>query len=223
MHKLIAAFCSLLFAGMAPVYASNQYTPKQREALAQRVGAVYWINVVEGKVPAFLIAPTKGSASFLPADNESFEITELTDQANQDAVYKVKFNSGKIAYLRPEVFMEEFNSTILSADPLAEKKLKAEQQAESEKQRVAWINAQSWPPNVKEAALKKQPVTGLNVDEVRQIMGEPSRVIKSDGGTGITKLRGALRLRTERWIYPGGLALTFQNGILNKVEHPNTK
>ena len=114
-------------------------------------------------------------------------------------------------------------NTILAADPLGEKKLKAEQQAEEEKKRVAWINAQSWPPNVKEAALKKQPVTGLNLEEVRQIMGQPTRVIKSDGSSGITKLPFALRLRTERWIYPGGLALTFQNGILNKVEHPNSK
>ena len=131
--------------------------------------------------------------------------------------------SGKIAYLRPEIFLEELNNRILAADPFAEKKLKAKQQAEDEKQRVAWINAQGWPPNIKEAALKKQPVTGLNVDEVRQVMGQPNRIVKSDGGGGITKLRGSLRLNVQRWIYPDGLVLTFQNGILNKVERPSSK
>jgi len=223
MVKSIVTVFSLLFAVIAPVQAANQYTAKQLDALAQRVGIVYWINIVEGRTPEFLSAPTKGATSFRPSNNESFEITELTNQPNQEPFYKVKFNSGKVAYLRPEIFIEEFNGTILTADPLAEKKLKAEQQAEEEKQRVAWINAQGWPANVKEAALKKQPVTGLNIDEVRQVMGQPNRIVKNDGGTGITRLRGPLRVRTERWIYPDGLILTFQNGILNKVERSGNK
>ena len=81
------------------------------------------------KPPAFLSAPAPSAATFRPAQNESFEITELAGRAAKDPYYKVKFQSGKVGYIRPEMFFEEFNATILSADPLADEKKRAEERS----------------------------------------------------------------------------------------------
>jgi len=218
--NLITAVSVVFLALIQTASASSHYTAKQLDALAERVGSEFWINAVAGRVPVFLTAPAAGSPTIRPANNESFEITELVGQANKNPYYKVKFASGKIAYLRPEVFHEEINSTILIADPLADEKSKAEKLAEDEKQRAAWINAQGWPPAVKEAALKKQPMAGLTGDEVKHVLGAPRRVVKVGG---FTKARGPANIHDERWFYPDGSVLYFTNGILSKVDRPSVK
>ena len=200
--------------------ASSHYTAKQLDALAERVGGEFWIHAPAGKAPLFLTAPAPGAATFRPSDNESFEITELIGRADKNPYYKVKYQSGKIAYLRPETFNEEFNSTIVNSDPRAYEKRKAEQLAADEKQRLAWISAQGWPAALKEAAIKKQPPPGLTSGEVRQVMGPPRRIAKT---SGLTKLRGPARINEERWFYPDGSVLLFNNSILSKVEQPNSK
>ncbi|MGH7817677.1 MAG: hypothetical protein ACREOR_09850 [Candidatus Binatia bacterium] len=200
--------------------SSSHYTAKQLDALAERVGGEFWIHAPAGKAPLFLTAPAPGAATFRPSDNESFEITELIGRADKKPYYKVKYQSGKIAYLRPETFHEEFNSTIVNSDPRADEKRQAEQLAEDEKQRVAWINAQGWPAALKEAAIKKQPSPGLTSGEVRQVMGPPRRIAKT---AGLSKTRAPLRVNEERWFYPDGSVLLFSNGILSKVDRPGGK
>jgi len=205
-------------ARIAP--ASNHYTAKQLDALAERVGSEFWINAPAGKAPLFLTAPAPNAATFRPSDNESFEITELIGRANKNPYYKVKFHSGKVAYLRPEILHEEINSSIVSNDPLAEEKRKAEQSAEEEKQRREWINAQAWPAAVKEAAIKKQPMAGLSSAEVKQVMGAPRRVVKV---SGLVKTRGPTQVNEERWFYADGVVLLFRNDILSQVARPGAK
>jgi len=200
--------------------ASDHYTAKQLDALEERVGSEFWIKAPAGKAPRFLTAPTPNAATFSPSDNESFEINELVGRANNNPYYKVKFQSGKVAYLRPETLHEEINATIVSSDPLAEEKRKAEQSAEAEKQRLEWINAQTWPPAVKEAATKKQPMPGLNSEEIKQVMGPPRRIVKTKG---LVKARGPTHVNEERWIYADGLVLVFRNDILSQVERPGAK
>ncbi len=200
--------------------ASNHYTAKQLDALAERVGSEFWINSPAGKAPLFLTAPAPNAATFRPSDNESFEISELVGRANKNPYYKVKFQSGKVAYLRPEALHEELNSTIVSSDPLAEEKRKAEQSAEVEKQRLAWIKAQAWPPAVQEAAIKKQPTPGLNSGEIKQVMGPPRRIVKA---SGLVKSRGPAQVHEERWFYADGVVLLFRNDILSQVDRPGAK
>jgi hypothetical protein len=204
----------------APAAATNHYTAKQLEALAQRVGSEFWINAPSGNAPLFFTAPAAGAATFRPANNESFEISELTGITNKTPYYKVKFQSGKIAYLKPETFHEEINSTIVNSDPMAEEKRKAAEQAEAEKQRLEWINAQPWPPKLKEAAINKHPTPGLSSAEVRQVMGPPRRIVKLSGQA---KVRGATTVHEERWFYPDGTVLWFRNEILSRVDRPNAK
>lgn len=222
MRKLSSLTCAILLtlAPTAATLASNHYTAKQLEALAERVGGEYWINAPAGNAPPFFAAPAANSASFRPSDNESFEIYELTGRATKTPYYKVKFKSGKIAYLRPETFIEEFNAKIVGSDPLAEQKQKAAEQAEAEKQRLAWINAQPWPATLKEAAIKKQPMPGLSSAEVRQVLGAPRRIAKRGG---LNKVRGPAAVKEERWYYPDGMVLLFHNEILNRVERPQAK
>jgi hypothetical protein len=74
---------------------------------------------VKNQTPAFLSNPTANAASFHPQANESFEITELVGRQEKNPYYKVKFNSGREAFIHPEMFLEELNLRITSVDPLA--------------------------------------------------------------------------------------------------------
>jgi hypothetical protein len=214
MFKLIFLPLAILLSFGGAAFASNHFTDKQLEALASRVGKTFWITSVNGKTPVFLTAPAAGAATFRSEDNGSFEIVELTGQAKRDPYYKVRFESGKVGYIRPEIFHEEFNATILTIDPRADEKKKSVRHAEEEQKRVEWIKAQPWSPAVKEAALRKQPTPGLNGAEVKQIIGLPSRV---------TKTRGPIKFPEELWFYPDGSVLTFHSGLLSKIEKREAK
>jgi hypothetical protein len=211
MPTLSAVIAWIILLTVNAVTASNHYTEKQLDALATRVGKIYWINAPSqnAKSPTFLSAPTANAPSFSADGSDSFEITDLTGRANKDPYYKVKFESGKVGYIRPEVFLEEFNVTILSMDPRADEKKHLEEQASEEKKRIEWINSQPWSRAVKEAAIKKQPIPGLNTAEVKHVLGEPRRV---------TKLRGLAKVSEEHWFYPDGSVLIFNNGLLSRIE-----
>jgi hypothetical protein len=206
--SLLVVYAISLTVGVNAVW-SGYYTAKQLDAFEDRVGKTYWINSRQGKPPAFLSAPSQGASTVSPGETESFEIVELTGRGNDDPYYKVKFESGKLGYIRPETFLDQFNMTIVNADPLAEEKKKAETDSTEEKKRVAWINAQPWSPAVKQAAIKKQPTPGLNTTEVKQILGPPRH---------IRKLRSPLLAAEEQWLYPDGSVIVFNNGLLSRIE-----
>jgi hypothetical protein len=203
----------LLFAP-SKVFSSDHYTEKQLDALEARVGKMFWLNPRNEKKPVFLSAPAPTAATFSPAQNESFEITELAGRAAKDPYYKVKFESGKVGYIRPEMFIEEFNATILSADPLSDERKHAEAQSIEEKKRIDWIDTQPWSLPVKEAAIKKQPTPGLDAAEVKRVLGPPRRVMK---------VRGAIKVSEEHWFYPDGSVLIFNNGLLSRIEKTQNK
>lgn len=206
--RAVRFFLLALVIPAAIAAAATQPTEAQIEALTKRVGTIYWIAAVNDRTPAFFAAPAANAPSFNPRDNESFEIVELTRQKDQDPYYRVKFDSGKEGYIRPEVFVEEVNSTILTADPLAEEKKKAAAAIEEERKRVQWIRSQPWSPAVKEAAIKRIPVPGLTMAEVKFVMGSPARITKG------TAVRGT----EERWHYADGAVLTFHNRLLNRAD-----
>lgn len=196
----------LVLVTVAPT--SAQYTPKQLEALATRVGKAYWVAVIDGRSLAILSAPSANAASFTAVNNESFEIVEIVRQMEKDPYYKVRFESGKEGYIRPEDFVEELNLTIMTADPLAGDKKKAADAAEQERQRVEWIQSQPWPASVKAAAIKRMPVAGLTQAEVKHILGNPLRVTKVS----------RQRVAEERWHYADGSVLIFHNHLLSQVD-----
>jgi hypothetical protein len=208
VHRTVRFLLLALLVPAAIALAASQPTEAQLEALAKRVGTMYWVAVVNDRTPAFLAAPAASALSLSAGDNESFEIVELTRQKDKEAYYKVKFESGKVGYIRPEVFVEELNLTILTADPLAGEKKKAAAAAEEEQKRVQWIRSQPWSAAVKEAAIKRIPVPGLTAAEVKNVLGNPARITKG------TALRGS----EERWYYADGAVLTFHNRLLNRVD-----
>jgi hypothetical protein len=191
-----------------PAHASNHYTDHQLDALATRVGRIYWIVAVKNQTPAFLSSPTANAASFRPP-NESFEITELVGRKDKNPYYKVKFDSGKEAFIQPEIFLEELNSSIASVDPQAIDKKKAAAAAEEEKKRIEWIQAQPWSRTIKEAAIKRQVIGGMNGQEVKKILGNPIRV---------TKVKAQLNVAEEHWLYADGSTAVFLNGLFNRIE-----
>jgi hypothetical protein len=192
-----------------PAPASDRYTDHQLDALATRVGKIYWIVAVKNQTPLFLSSPTANAASFRPQANESFEITELVGRQDKNPYYKVKFNSGKEAFIQPETFLEELNLGIAAVDPQAIDKKKAADAAEEEKKRVEWIQAQPWPRNVKEAAIKRQVLGGMNGAEVKKILGNPLRV---------SRVKAQLNVIEEHWLYPDGSTAVFINGLYNRLE-----
>jgi hypothetical protein len=209
------SLCAWLVLGLGhSAWPSNHYTTKQLEALASRVGQTYWSQPVGGKGPSFATAPEINAKLIRVDAVESFQITELVGQAAKNPYYKIKRENGQEAYISPEQFLEALNLTILTIDPAAEDKRKAAETAEADKKRIEWIKAQPWSPAIKEAAIKKQPIPGLSTTEIRNVLGQPSRIIK---------LRGTSKVADERWTYPDGSVLIFQNGLLNGVEHPQTK
>jgi hypothetical protein len=199
---------SLTVAGF-PAHASNHYTVRQLDVLATRVGKTYWIVAVNNRIPAFLSAPAGNASSFQPQANEAFEITELTGREQRNPYYKVKFDSGKEGYIQPDKFLDELNLTIAGVDPQAYEKNKAAAAAAEEKKRVAWIQAQPWSPGIKEAAIRRQIIGGMNEEEVKRILGSPVRM---------TRVKAQLNVAEEHWLYPDGSTAIFYNGLLNRIE-----
>jgi hypothetical protein len=209
------SLCAWLVLGLDhSAWPSHHYTAKQLEALASRVGRTFWSQPVAGKGPSFATAPAANAKLFRVDAVESFQIIELVGQAAKNPYYKIKRENGQEAYISPEQLLESLNLTILTIDPAAEDKRKAAETAEADKKRVEWIKAQPWSPAIKEAAIKKQPIPGLTTNEIKNVLGQPSR---------ITKLPGTSKVAEERWTYPDGSVLIFQNGLLNGVEHPQSK
>jgi hypothetical protein len=208
-HRTIAALLFVVFAFLATDGASPSYTPRQLEAFATRIGKTFWISSVDNRTPTFLSRPTPKAASFPVRANESFIIIELVGQKTSSPYYRVRFDSDKEGYITPETFHEELNLRILILDPQADEKKKAGQAAEEDKQRKEWIQAQPWSQSVKEAAINRHPVPGMNGAEIKKVLGNPIRVIKA---------RGRQNLAEERWLYPNGSELVFHNGLLIRVE-----
>ncbi len=194
--------------------ASRHYTDAQISILANRIGKIFWIQDSDGRTPILLTAPGAASSTFSARAGDSFEIVELVGRKNRNPYYKLRLASGREAYLRPEIFHEELNLTILTTDPLADEKRRAAAQAEEQKKLTQWINAQAWSPTVKEAALRGQVIPGMNRDEVKKIAGAPSRVSK-------VQLPGTSP--AEHWHYPDGKELIFHNGLLSHSISENSK
>lgn len=206
--RLASSFLLALFSYTGTAVASGHFTEAQLDALASRVGRTFWIKPADGKLPQFRSTPDLSAATFAAEDRHSFEIVELGGRRTKTPYYKVKFASGKEGYIGPESFHEELNLTIFTADPYADEKRRIDEAAKAEKTRVEWIQAQPWTPEIKNAAINKEPVPGLTTGEIRRVLGNPSQVIK---------LRGPAKVVEERWYYPDGKVLTFHNGLLSIV------
>ena len=208
---LILSFLCL-FAN--PASASHHYTEKQLDALATRVGGTFWVVPVDGRLPSFRMSPSPNSVLFQPTPNQSFVIVELVGRKAKEPYYRVKFDSGKEGYVHVEAFHEELNLSILTIDPLADEKRKLAKQNEEDKKRVAWIQAQPWSQAVKEAAIKRQVVIGMQSSEVKKVLGDPVRV---------QRVKTPHKVTEEHWFYSDGKVLVFQNRSLNRIETERKK
>jgi hypothetical protein len=122
-HWHQGVFFLFLAAAAFPAHASHHYTDQQLDALAIRVGKIYWIVAVNNQTPAFLSGPATNAASSHPQANESFEITELVGRKRQNPYYKGSLVPAEALH-PPEAFLEEFKLTI-AVDPQAIEKKRA--------------------------------------------------------------------------------------------------
>jgi hypothetical protein len=200
---LVALLCAPL-----PAHASNHYTQKQLNVLAERIGKIYWVDSDAAGTLVFLSAPDSGAPSFKPGPFESFEIVELVGQKSRNPFYKVKTESGKTGFIRPDHFLEQLNLTIVAIDPRADEKQRAAVTEEEEQKRIAWIQKQPWSQAVKDAAVKRRAVPGMTAAETKRVRGDPTRIFR---------VRGPQRSSEEHWFYPDGDVLVFQNGLLYQL------
>ncbi len=189
--------------------ATLRYTERQLDAFATRVGRTFWVVADNERTPSFLSTPAPNAASFRAQAQDSFEVLDLVNRHGVNPYYKVKFASGKDGYILPEDFQQELNLTILTVDPQASEKKKAAAAAEEEKKRTEWIQTRPWSQAVKEQAMQRRPVPGMNIGEVKKLLGDPARA---------TKIRSAQKVAEEHWFYADGTMCVFQNGLLTRIE-----
>lgn len=199
----------VIFQPISPVIGATYYTEKQLDALATRIGRVFWVVAVDGKLPSFQSQPASNAPSFEASAEESFEITELVARKEKNPYYKVRFESGKEGFIQPHAFLEQFNWTIVTADPSAEEKKKQAAKDEEEKARIIWIESQPWSAAVKESAIRREPVIGMTGPEVKRVLGNPVRM---------NKVRSPHAAVEEHWFYADGTVLTFTNGMISRID-----
>jgi hypothetical protein len=205
----ILSWVLVLLLLTAPAAASKHYTDKQLDALETRVGKVFWIFPIEETLPSFHTSPATNAPAFYPAAHESFEIISLVGRKVKNPYYKVRFESGREGYIPAHAFLEQFNGTIVTVDPLADEKKALTAKNEQEEARLQWIQSQPWSEAVKQSAIKRQSVPGMTVAEAKKVLGDPRRV---------TRIRGPQHAREEHWFYPEGVVLIFRNGVLNRTD-----
>ncbi|MBI3062114.1 MAG: hypothetical protein HYY83_09100 [Deltaproteobacteria bacterium] len=209
---LLAALLSLTTG-----FASSHFTERQLAALERYAGKSYWVVAWEGKLPSFSSAPSPAADFFLPQAKESFQITEIVQGSGPKAYYyKVRFDTGREGYIEVDFFLGQLNLTLLTVDPDRGQRIRAAREVEEESKREARIRAQPWPEHIKEAVLKRQAVLGMNMKEAREALGRPRSAVK-------LKNSNPLMGEQEQWIYQGGLALTFTNGTITRIQSPQGK
>lgn len=213
--KRTALFFSLFLLFSPAVGWAASYSPKYVEVLAKRVGKSYWIAEAERKPPLFTASLSQPASFFRPKPKESFEIKELLAKATPIPYYRVKFSSGDEGYISVDSFIDELNLTILTYDPDGAEKRRIAKEAEEEKKREAYIRAQPWPEHIKQAAVDRKAVLGMNMRETKAALGSPSRVVKFSSNT--------LLGEQEQWFYKGGLVLTFTRGTISRIQRVEEK
>jgi hypothetical protein len=214
--KAIRRLALLAFLIPSITSAAARVTEKQIEVMRGYVGKTYWIAPEAGNSPSFYVAPSREANAFSAEVKESFQITEMVKGSSDSFYYGVRFASGKQGYINVNTFLDELNSTVVTQDPDSAQKRKATKTTDTEKKREEWIRAQPWPEHVKEAALKKQAVLGMNTAEVKAALGKPDRVVR-------LKSVGRQTTRQEQWVYRGGSVLTFNDGVLTLIQTAGAK
>lgn len=86
----------------------------------------------------------------------------------------------------------------------AEKKALEDRIRQMEGERISQINASQWPERSKDLARQKKIEKGMRPEMVNLSLGPPLRIVE-------TELK---HTKEERWFYPGGTILFFQNDEL---------
>jgi hypothetical protein len=212
IRSLAAAIVALPLLG-APqsVRAEPRYTDRQIEQFSTYVGKTYWITADKEHQPTVYSAPSKDSAGFQPALKESFVLKEVVEKTSDTPYYRVEFESEKEGFIPVTSFLQEMDRSFMALDPERDAKAKSVKAIEQEEKRRDWIRSQKWPEHVKDAALKGQPALGMNKKEAEAVLGKPKSVVRLKRGN---ELIG----RQEQWHYDNGPVLTFNNGVIVRIQ-----
>ena len=207
-----AAIFALPLLG-APQYvgAEPRYTEKQIEQFSSYLGKTYWITAEKEHQPKVYSAPSKDAASFQPAVKESFVLKEVVEKTSDMPYYRVEFESGQEGFIPVASFLQGIDLSFMALDPDRDAKAKSAKAIDQEAKRRDWIRSQKWPEHVKNAALKGQPALGMNKKEAEAVLGKPKSVVRLKRGNELVG-------RQEQWHYDSGLVLTFNNGVIVRIQ-----
>lgn len=209
-----AIIALLLLAAPHNLFAEPRYTEKQLEHFSSYIGKTYWVTTEKNQQPTFYTAPKTNAQTFQPAAKEGFEVKEVVEKTSDKPFYRVAFESGKEGFIPVTAFMERINGSFTAIDPDRDDKTKTAKEIADEEKRRDWIRQQKWPQHVKDAALKKQPVIGMSKKEATAVLGKPKNVVQLKTGNSGTALMG----KQEQWIYDNGPVITFNNGVIVRIQ-----
>ncbi|HEY1372694.1 MAG TPA: hypothetical protein VGH50_09525 [Candidatus Binatia bacterium] len=210
----VAILALPLCAAPHKIFAEPRYTEKQIEMFSSYVGKTYWVTDEKSQQPTFYTAAKTNSPTFQPAAKEGFEVKEVVEKTSDKPFYRVAFTSGKEGYIPVTAFMERINGSFTAIDPERDAKAKSAKETADEQKRRDYIRQQKWPEHVKEAAIRKEPVIGMSKKEATAVLGKPKSVVRLKSGNSGGELMG----RQEQWLYDTGQTLTFNNGILVRIQ-----
>lgn len=206
-----AIFALPLLSAPQVVRAEPRYTDRQIEQFSSYVGKSYWVSADKAHQPTVYTMPSQNAATFQPGPKESFELKEVVNKTSDTPYYRALFESGKEGFIPVTAFIEQFNLSYMTLDPDRDVKAKSAKAVEQEEKRRDWIRSQKWPEHVKDAALKGQPALGMNKKEAEAVLGKPRSVVRLKRGNEIVG-------RQEQWHYDNGPVLTFDNGIIVRIQ-----
>lgn len=213
--RIIFFLAGLLYPAMA--LPSSHFSAKQIEALRKYTGKTYWVVAEERSIPLFYSTPSPAAPAFRPGTKESFQLTEMIEGSRQpNYYYRVKFGSGTEGYIGVDSFLQELNAAFVTQDPDRGKKIRSAKESQAESRREARIRALPSPEYVKEAAIRRQAVLGMNTKEARIALGKPARMVKIQQASPLMGPQ-------EQWIYDSGPVLTFTNGLISRIQGAKDK
>ena len=156
-----------------------------------RIGKMYWagkrIESVFGREPK--IVPR----TYLALDYGTSLTVVALEQYELEEFYRVKLGSSEEAFLSVRMFeAAQQGGFIVSYDP-----------RKRESGRIAAIKNKKWPPQIEQAAIRKQILLGMTEEQIRMSVGDPQKINRTVSARGVS----------EQWVYDGGY-LYFENGKL---------